>query len=608
MDGAFFLTKENTMGRKYLDLTGLNKLWAKIKSWFQTIDNLVTSWGSTPSDTKYPSEKLVKTSLDGTVQSITFNETTNTASSGNINLGAHPTAGENSATTVQALIQDLSKTVGGRIGSVSLSLASTISALTIQSGWYNFIWLPHRQGGTSGDNSKYGTLIMTPLTSIPNVYVIEGGGLNGNSPIYQARRLLRSSEAGVASGVASLDSSGKVPASQLPKIGTSGILNDAITAALVKDGETLPVNVTGGAKYVLRKAIGATAIDLNNLTFTDDDSKIEVVEWWDANKDNVANKPINSSGTLMMFGYGNVNYVQIANMSGSSSIYWRTKTSNTWSSWRSRGSANGVASLDANGKVPTSQLPISKTGDYLNPIFINSNNEFVKCDFFYWDQIRNDSHPTALIPWGCQNKVSSHTNAEASTSGYVRYISIVSNIGGLYYITGSVPYGPCHITLQLGAFSYGNTYYKILDYSGYGAVNANLTHLYMKRDSTGKSVYYIKFKSSLTNLNANAVDIKVWSSSNHATVSYLTQSEFDALGGMNLTVPLWVSGNNDNIFPQSQRIWYNTKPYAYGSGGDASTPVYVDSNGAIVPCSNVPVIEHVTSIPSNPTVGTIYAL
>lgn len=37
----------------------------KIKSTFQTLGNLVTAWGSTPSDSKYPSEKLVKTALDG---------------------------------------------------------------------------------------------------------------------------------------------------------------------------------------------------------------------------------------------------------------------------------------------------------------------------------------------------------------------------------------------------------------------------------------------------------------------------------------------------------------------------------------------------------------
>ena len=49
---------------KFLDSTGLGTLWAKIKSTFQTLGNLVTSWSNTTSNTKYPSEKLVKTSLD----------------------------------------------------------------------------------------------------------------------------------------------------------------------------------------------------------------------------------------------------------------------------------------------------------------------------------------------------------------------------------------------------------------------------------------------------------------------------------------------------------------------------------------------------------------
>ena len=37
----------------------------KIKLTFQTLNNLVKDWGDTPSDSKYPSEKLVKDSLDG---------------------------------------------------------------------------------------------------------------------------------------------------------------------------------------------------------------------------------------------------------------------------------------------------------------------------------------------------------------------------------------------------------------------------------------------------------------------------------------------------------------------------------------------------------------
>lgn len=58
------------MSSKYLDKTGLNTLWAKLKSTFQTLGNLVTAWSSTPSDTKYPSEKLVKTALATHTHSI----------------------------------------------------------------------------------------------------------------------------------------------------------------------------------------------------------------------------------------------------------------------------------------------------------------------------------------------------------------------------------------------------------------------------------------------------------------------------------------------------------------------------------------------------------
>lgn len=56
---------------EFLDKTGLDTFWAKIKSMFQTLGNLVTSWGSTPSDTNYPSEKLVKSALDGKVDKET---------------------------------------------------------------------------------------------------------------------------------------------------------------------------------------------------------------------------------------------------------------------------------------------------------------------------------------------------------------------------------------------------------------------------------------------------------------------------------------------------------------------------------------------------------
>lgn len=50
--------------KKYFDINAQQTFYDKLKTIFQSISNLVTSWSSTPSDTKYPSEKLVKDELD----------------------------------------------------------------------------------------------------------------------------------------------------------------------------------------------------------------------------------------------------------------------------------------------------------------------------------------------------------------------------------------------------------------------------------------------------------------------------------------------------------------------------------------------------------------
>ena len=48
------------------------KLRARWDNVLQKVSNMVTSWGSTPSDLKYPSEKLVKDSLDTKSNVIDF--------------------------------------------------------------------------------------------------------------------------------------------------------------------------------------------------------------------------------------------------------------------------------------------------------------------------------------------------------------------------------------------------------------------------------------------------------------------------------------------------------------------------------------------------------
>lgn len=166
----------------------ITSLWAKIKSTFQTLGNLVTAWGSTPSDSKYPSEKLVKDSLDAKVSSIKKNGSTITLSSGVADIGYMPVTEGQSSATVQNLIQALRVKPGGRMGSSYVN-SSTVGSTPIPGAWYNYIWIPHQNGSATSDNQSYGTLILTPMATAPDVYVIEGSSLNTSSATYRIKRL-----------------------------------------------------------------------------------------------------------------------------------------------------------------------------------------------------------------------------------------------------------------------------------------------------------------------------------------------------------------------------------------------------------------------------------
>ena len=71
-----------------------------------------------------------------------------------------------SASTIPDLCEEL-RYSSGCMGSVNITTAYT-NNITIPVGWYNFIWAPHRTGGTNGtaqgDNCNYGTLYLNGMT------------------------------------------------------------------------------------------------------------------------------------------------------------------------------------------------------------------------------------------------------------------------------------------------------------------------------------------------------------------------------------------------------------------------------------------------------------
>lgn len=81
-------------------------------------------------------------------------------------------------TTVPNLVNEV-RYSSGCMGSASINTAYT-NGVTIPTGWYNFIYTPHRSGGNSGsasgDNCNYGNLELFSMTMAGGRYVIRVAG------------------------------------------------------------------------------------------------------------------------------------------------------------------------------------------------------------------------------------------------------------------------------------------------------------------------------------------------------------------------------------------------------------------------------------------------
>lgn len=79
------------------------------------------------------------------------------------------------AQTVPALIEEV-RYSSGCMGSVSITTAYTLNGITIPTGWYNFLYVPHRSGGVngqaSGDNCNYGQCMLWAMTASSGIYSI----------------------------------------------------------------------------------------------------------------------------------------------------------------------------------------------------------------------------------------------------------------------------------------------------------------------------------------------------------------------------------------------------------------------------------------------------
>ena len=104
---------------------------------------------------------------------------------GKQNSGYYCVAGQRTG-TVEELYNEC-KTLNGSIGSISL-----VASNGIPGAWYNYVYIPHRHGGTTGDNKSFGTILLFPMTSTGNCYIVRCS----NDTVSEVRVLMTSTSPG----------------------------------------------------------------------------------------------------------------------------------------------------------------------------------------------------------------------------------------------------------------------------------------------------------------------------------------------------------------------------------------------------------------------------
>lgn len=78
-----------------------------------------------------------------------------------------------SQTTVDGFVEEV-RYSSGCMGSISVGTAYTKDGVTIPTGWYNFIYSPHRNGGkngsANGDNQNYGNLLLMGMNNTNGIF------------------------------------------------------------------------------------------------------------------------------------------------------------------------------------------------------------------------------------------------------------------------------------------------------------------------------------------------------------------------------------------------------------------------------------------------------
>lgn len=185
----------DVLGEKYLKL--------EIGSTSANLNEAVSSVTGSTSIISDAVEKLENNKVSKSGDSMSGQLLTSYKSS--VAMGSYGT----SQTTVDGFVDEV-RYSSGCMGSISVNTAYTKDGVTIPTGWYNFIYSPHRNGGkngsANGDNQNYGNLLLMGMNNTNGIFRVRVSSstiqdvtkLDGDSYVKNIQTIVIQSDSAIA--------------------------------------------------------------------------------------------------------------------------------------------------------------------------------------------------------------------------------------------------------------------------------------------------------------------------------------------------------------------------------------------------------------------------